>query len=90
MLGRLRHWIDYRRALRARWQHDATRLLALEETNAYYEAQRRATRARVRHDRGEFYHWAKVAAEIARLSPHVEMNITVLKHIVDEEERRSR
>ena len=82
MLGRLRHWIDYRRALRARWQHDATRLLALEETNAYYEAQRRATRAP--------YHWAKVAAEIARRSPQVEMNITVLKHIVDEEERRSR
>jgi hypothetical protein len=90
MLGRLRHWIDYRRALRARWQGDAKRLLAAEETNAYYEAQRRATRARVRSNRSEFYHWAKVAAEVARLSPQVEMNIAVLEHIVDEEERRSR
>jgi hypothetical protein len=90
MLGRLRHWIDHRRALRKCWQYDAKRLLAAEETNAYYEAQRRATRARVRSDRTEFYHWAKVAAEIARLSPQVEMNITVLKRIVDDEERRNR
>ncbi|WP_157016872.1 hypothetical protein [Mesorhizobium xinjiangense] len=90
MLGRLRHWIDYRRALRARWQYDAKRLLAAEQTNAYYEAQRRATRARVRREKSEIYHWAKVAAEVARLSPQVEMNITVLTHIVDDEERRNR
>lgn len=88
MFGRLRHWIDYRRDLRRRWQDDAKRLLAAEETNAYYEAQRRATRARVRRDRDEFYHWAKVAAELARLSPQMEMDMAVLKHIVDEEERR--
>jgi len=90
MLGKLRYWIDYRRELRRRWRVDAKRLLAAEETNAYYEAQRRATRARVGRNRSEFYHWAKVAAEVAWLSPQVDMNLTVLKHIVDEEERRSR
>jgi hypothetical protein len=30
-------------------------------------------------------HWAKVAAEIARISPAVEMDMTVLRAIVDEE-----
>jgi hypothetical protein len=90
MFGRLRYWINYRRELRRRWQDDARRLLAAEEANAYYEAQRRATRARIHRDRGEFYHWAKVAAEVARLPPEVDMNIEVLKRVVDEEERRSR
>jgi len=89
MLGAITSWIDRRRALRCRWQEDARRLLAAEETNAYYEAQRRATRYRVRGDKAEFYHWAKVAAEIARLSPHVEMNIATLRTIVSEEERQS-
>jgi hypothetical protein len=90
MLAAITSWIDRRRALRRRWQKDARRLLMVEETNAYYEAQRRATRYRVRGDKAEFYHWAKVAAEIARLSPHVEMNIATLRAIVSEEERRSR
>lgn len=90
MFARFRHWIDYRLALRRCWQVDAKRLIAAEEANAYYEAQRRAARARVRGNGREFYHWAKVAAEIARLSPQVEMNLAVLKHIVDDEERRSR
>lgn len=90
MLGRLRYWVEYRRELRKRWQADAKRLLAAEETNAYYEAQRRATRARVGRNRSEFYRWAKVAAEVVRLSPQVNMNLAVLKHIVDEEERGSR
>ena len=88
MLGAITSWIDRRRALRCRWQKDARRLLMVEETNAYYEAQRRATRYRVRGDKAEFYHWAKVAAEIVRLSPHVEMNIATLRSIVSEEERR--
>ncbi len=88
MLGAITSWIDRRRALRCRWQEDARRLLAAEETNAYYEAQRRATRYRVRGDKAEFYHWAKVAAEIARLSPRVEMDLDMLRRIVAEEERR--
>jgi hypothetical protein len=83
-------WIDLRRQIRRRWQEDARRLLGNEEFGAYYEAQRRATRARVRGDRSEFYHWAKVAAEIARLSPQVQMDMSVLRTIVAEEERRQR
>lgn len=90
MFQSFRCWLDDRRALRRRWQEDARRLLEAEETNAYYEAQRRATRYRVRDDRAEFYHWAKVAAEVARLSPEVEMDIAALRAIVSEEERRRR
>lgn len=88
MLAVITSWIDRRRALRHRRKEDALRLLTTEETNAYYEAQRRATRYRVRGDRAEFYHWAKVAAEIARLSPRVEMYLGMLRRIVAEEERR--
>lgn len=90
MFGIFRRWIGHRRDLRQRWQEDARRLLGAEETEAYYEAQRRATQARVRGDRNEFYHWAKVAAEVARLSANVEMDIAVLRTIVAEEERRHR
>ncbi|MCK9552139.1 hypothetical protein [Aquamicrobium sp.] len=89
MFGVVSRWIDYRRQLRRRWQDDARRLLVAEETNAYYEAQRRATRARMRGDKAEFYHWAKVAAEVACISPQVEMDMAVLKQVVAEEERRS-
>ena len=88
MFGKIARWIGYRRDLRRRWQEDARRLLLAEEANAYYEAQRRAARSRVRCDRAEFYHWAKVAAEVARLSPEVEMNIDVVRRVVFEEERR--
>ena len=90
MFEAITNWIDYRRDLRCRWREDARRLLAAEEPGAYYEAQRRETRYRVRGDKAEFYHWAKVAAEIARLSPEVEMDMDVLRKIVAEEERRSR
>lgn len=55
--------------------------------NACYEAPRRA--ARVRGEKAEFYHWAKVAAEIARISPQAEMDIDIETAIVAEEERRS-
>jgi len=90
MLAAITSWIDRRRALRWRWQEDARRLLMAEESNAYYQAQRRATLYRMRGDKVEFYHWAKVAAEVARISPEVEMNIVTLRAIVSEEERRSR
>jgi hypothetical protein len=53
------------------------------------EAQRRAARARARGDKADFYHWAKVAAEIARISPQAEMDIQMVTAIVAEEERRS-
>ncbi|TDR29109.1 hypothetical protein DES43_1498 [Aquamicrobium defluvii] len=77
-----------RRDRRRRWRQDALHLLSVEGSNAYYEAQRRATRARLAGDRSEFFHWAKVAAEVARLSPEVEMDIAVLRTVVAEEENR--
>lgn len=89
MLQAITSWIDRRRALRCRWQEDARRLISTEEMTAYYEAQRRVTWFRVRGDKAEYWHWAKVAAEIARLSPQVEMDLTTLRAIVAKEERRS-
>ena len=81
-------WVHHRRAIRRRWKADARHLAATDEVNAYYEAQRRAARARHRGDQNEFYHWAKVAAEVARLSPQAEMNIDVVRRIADEEEAK--
>lgn len=69
MIAALRLWVEQRRAIRRRSQADARALVTADEVNAYYEAQRRATQARVRGDRAEFFHWAKVAAEVARLTP---------------------
>ncbi|MFG1466822.1 hypothetical protein V5F77_28875 [Xanthobacter sp. DSM 24535] len=38
---------------------------------------------------GEFIHWAKVAAEVARISPHAQMDLAVVQAIVDNETRRA-
>lgn len=89
MLVVIRRWLEHRRTIRRRWQADARRLAAAEEANAYYEAQRRAARARVRGEKAEFYHWAKVAAEMARISPQAEMDIDRVTAIVADEERRN-
>ena len=88
MFAAIHRWVRHRRAIRRRWQADARHLAAADEVNAYYEAQRRAARARHRGDQNEFYHWAKVAAEVARLSPQAEMNIDVVRRIADEEEAK--
>lgn len=88
MLAGIGRWVARRRMIRRRWQADARTLVAADEAGAYYEAQRRAARARVRDDRAEFYHWAKVAAEVARTAPLAEMNIDVVRALVAEEECR--
>ncbi|RWI08846.1 MULTISPECIES: hypothetical protein [Mesorhizobium] len=88
MFTAIRRWVEHRRAIRRRWQADARRLILAEEVNAYYEAQRRATRARLQGDAGEFYHWAKVAAEVGRIAPQAAMDIDAVRAIVAEEERR--
>ncbi|TIQ41389.1 MAG: hypothetical protein E5X61_17600 [Mesorhizobium sp.] len=80
--------VEHRRAIRRRWQADARRLILAEEVNAYYEAQRRAARARLQGDAGEFYHWAKVAAEVGRIAPQAAMDTDAVRAIVAEEERR--
>ena len=87
MLSKIRQWVEHRRTTRRRWQADARALVAADEVNAYYEAQRCATRARVRSDRAEFYHWAKVAAEVARIASLAEMDIDAVRAVVAEEER---
>lgn len=87
MLAAIGRWIERRRTIRRRWQADARALIATDAVNAYYDAQRRAARARRRGDRAGFYHWAKVAAEVARIAPLAEMDIDVVRAVVDEEER---
>ena len=88
MLAVIGGWIERRRAIRRRWQADARALVATDEANAYYEAQRRAARARVRGDRAEFYHWAKVAAEVARIAPWAQMDIEIVRTAVAAVEHR--
>ncbi|EBX4816763.1 hypothetical protein BZU93_25900 [Salmonella enterica subsp. enterica] len=77
--------MDERRAIRKRWQADARELIGQDEPSAYYSAQRLAARARAHSDNDEFWHWAKVASEIARLSPVAEMDGSVVERIVEEE-----
>lgn len=87
MLAAISRWIERRRTIRRRWQADARALVAADELGAYYEAQRRAARARIGGDRAAFYHWAKVAAEVARIAPGAGMDIEVLRTVVAEVER---
>jgi hypothetical protein len=88
MLAAIGTWVERGRSIRRRWQADARALADADMHNAYYEAQRRAARARVRNDRAAFYHWAKVAAEVARIAPLAGMDIDVVRAVVAEEERR--
>ncbi|WP_371349280.1 hypothetical protein [Ancylobacter sp. IITR112] len=90
MLAALRRWMENRKQIRRRWQADARRLIEHDEPNAYYEAQRLAARSRAFGQAGEFIHWAKVAAEVARISPHAQMDLAVVQAIVDNEPRRAR
>ncbi len=87
MFGRLAAWIEKRRRTRQRWQQNARALIESHGRHAYYEAQRLAARSRAQGNRSEFWHWAKVASEVARLSPVVEMDIKVVQAIADEEMR---
>jgi hypothetical protein len=61
----------------------------MNPATAYYDAQRIAARARFSGDGCAFLHWARVAAEIARISDNP-MDIEVVQRIVDEEERAAR
>ena len=85
MLSALANWIDKRREIRKRWQEDARTLIEHHERHAYYEAQRLAARSRAQGNRSEFWHWAKVASEVARLSPAAEMDMKIVQAIADKE-----
>lgn len=86
----LTNWIEKRRQLRYHWQQDARSVIEKHGRHAYYEAQRLAARSRAIRDRSGFWHWAKVAAEVARLSPVAEMDMKVVQEIADEEMRKHR
>lgn len=86
----LRRWIEHRRAIRHRWRADARWLAASDPVGAYYEAQRKAQRSRAQGHSAEYSHWAKVASEVARIEPRVEMDFEVVKAIADEAAGRRR
>lgn len=87
MFRRLAAWIEERKHIRQRWQRDARSMIATHDRHAYYEAQRLAARSRAQGNGSEFWHWAKVASEVARLSPAVEMDMKVVQAIANEEMR---
>lgn len=87
MLSTLANWIHRRRQIRKRWQEDARTLIEQHERHAYYEAQRLAARSRAQGETSEFWHWAKVASEIARLSPVAGMDMKIVEDIADKEMR---
>ena len=88
MFAAIGRWLERRRAIRRRWQADALDLVSVDEFDAYYAAQRLAARARAGGLAGEFLHWSKVAAEVARISSRAEMDLGKVQAIVDEEQRR--
>jgi hypothetical protein len=85
MFGWLKTWTRHRREIRHRWQSDALMLAAEQSRTSYYEAHRRAAAARAHGDSDEFWHWTKVAAEIARINPTAEMDTETLRRVVDHE-----
>lgn len=87
MYRALTDWIEKRKQIRLRWQQDARAIIDSHGRHAYYEAQRLAARSRAQRNRSGFWHWAKVASEVARLSPAAEMDMTVVQAIVDDEMR---
>ena len=85
MLQIFSRWFENRRASRHRIQSCALSLIQDNERKAYYAAQRLAARSRAEGNLAEFWHWARVASEVARVSPIAEMDIEVVKTIADEE-----
>jgi hypothetical protein len=85
MIRFLTRWLAHRRAIRRRWQADARLLAISDPAGSYYEAQRRAFHSRSTGDIDEFWHWSKVASEIARIEPRAEMDFAVLKAVSDQD-----
>jgi hypothetical protein len=82
----LYRWLGHRQAIRRRWQSDAKLLAGRDPVRAYYESQRRVFHSRSEGDFHEYWHWAKVASEVARIEPRVEMDFDILKVLSDQEE----
>lgn len=90
MIRFLTRWLAHRRAIRRRWQADARLLAISDPAGSYYEAQRRAFHSRPTGELDEFWHWSKVASEIARIEPRPEMDFSVVEALSDQEEARRR
>lgn len=52
----LTKWLEKRRQIRGLWKADARELIARDERNAYYDAQRLAARSRASGDIAGFVH----------------------------------
>ncbi|MBB4053532.1 hypothetical protein GGR20_003194 [Devosia subaequoris] len=89
MFSAISEWFERRRELRRLCRDDARQLINRNPLTAYYDAQRAAARARFSGDGRAFMHWARVAAEVARISD-APMSLEVVEAIVDEEERRAK
>jgi hypothetical protein len=87
MFSAISEWIERYRSSRRLVRDDAQRLIGIDPASAYYDAQRAAARARVAGDPKSFMHWARVAAEVARIS-NAPMDIEVVRRIVADEEQR--
>lgn len=85
VISAVQRWLQGRRAIRALWKSDALILIQRNERLAFYEAQRLAARCRARGDIQGFFHWAKVASEVTRLSAVAETDQEVLREIVNDE-----
>ena len=88
MIGWIRTFVEQRRAARRRWKTDAKELVSADPVEAYYRAQRLAARFRCAGEAQEFWHWSKVAAEVARIEPQAEMDYAKVTAINDREEAR--
>jgi hypothetical protein len=82
--------LAHRRAIWRRWQADARLLAISDPAGSYYEAQRRAFHSRSTGDLVEFWHWSKVASEIARIGPRAEMDFAILEALSDQEKAARR
>jgi len=89
MFAMIAQWWGRRRKLQQMCREDARLLLERNPSTAYYDAQRLAARARFAGDSQAFMHWARVAAEVARISNNP-MDIKVVQAIADEEEQFAR
>jgi hypothetical protein len=87
MFGTITRWFDRRRSLARMSEDDARKLLSQNPDTAYYDAQRIAARARFQGDAAAFTHWARVAAEVAKISDNP-MDAKIVAAIVDEERVR--
>lgn len=71
----IRRLIEKWRESRVRWKADARRLIAIEPRTAFHAAQVEIARARHFGNLSEAWHWAKVAAEVARICPEADLDV---------------